>query len=189
MPLEVHTSRLVLRVLSPADAPLVREYLLRSREWLEPWEPKRPDSYWDLASVEARLQQDLDATQSGHALTFHLAENTDPERIIGACNLRNVIRGAFLSCHLGYALAPDATGRGFMTEAIAKTVEIGFEELGLHRIEANVIPRNVASLAVLERCGFEREGLARDYLCIAGQWEDHVHMVRLNPSAACGLVG
>ena len=54
------------------------------------------------------------------------------------------------------------------------------EELGLHRIEANIMPCNLPSLGVAEKCGFVREGLSRKYLKINGVWEDHIHMVRLN---------
>lgn len=183
------TERLVLSSLRAQDAPAVRDYLLRSREWLEPWEPLHSPTYWEPSAVAARLEADHAATQAGRALCLHVAERSEPGRIIGVCNLRNVIRGAFLSCHLGYALAPDAVGKGFMTEAINEAVRVGFGELGLHRVEANVIPRNQRSLRVLERCGFVSEGLARQYLCIAGVWEDHVHIVRLNPAADCGPVG
>ena len=55
-----------------------------------------------------------------------------------------------------------------------------FEELGLHRIDANIMPHNIASLGVVRRCGFVEEGLARKYLKINGVWEDHLHMVKLN---------
>lgn len=183
------TERLLLRVLSADDASPVLDYLLHSRAWLAPWEPKRPESYWSLSAVAGRLEADHSATLAGRSLCLHLAENREPGRIIGTCNLRNIIRGAFLSCHLGYALAPDAVGRGFMTESINEIVRIAFSEMGLHRVEANVIPRNERSRSVLQRCGFVSEGVSPAYLCIAGTWEDHEHMVRLNHASSCEVVG
>ena len=100
--------------------------------------------------------------------------------IIGSIALSNIIRGAFQSCHLGYQLDGAHTGQGYMTEAVKRIVVFGFEELKLHRIEGNVIPRNLPSRAVLEKSGFVSEGLSNKYLKINGKWEDHLHYVILN---------
>ena len=94
--------------------------------------------------------------------------------------LNNVVWGSFCSCFLGYKLDKDWLRQGLMSEAVKECVRIAFEELGLHRIEANIMPRNIASLGVVRRCGFVEEGLARKYLKINGVWEDHLHMVKLN---------
>ncbi len=67
-----------------------------------------------------------------------------------------------------------------MTEAVGKVVEYAFDVLGLHRLEANIMPRNKASLRVVEKLGFSEEGLSRKLLLINGRWEDHVRMVKLN---------
>ena len=85
-----------------------------------------------------------------------------------------------MSCVIGYGMAPEAVGNGFMSEAIERIVRIGFEELGLHRLEINIVPRNARSIAVAERCGFLCEGLSPRYLKIAGRWEDHVRYAKLN---------
>ena len=66
--------------------------------------------------------------------------------------------------------------------AISMLVSYAFDELHLHRIEANVMPRNKASLRVLEKNHFENEGVSKHYLNINGVWEDHIHMVRINYS-------
>jgi ribosomal-protein-alanine N-acetyltransferase len=66
------------------------------------------------------------------------------------------------------------------TEAIKKGIDLVFNDYGLHRIEANVMPKNVRSLRVTEKLGFYNEGIAHKYLKINGIWEDHVHMVLLN---------
>ena len=88
------------------------------------------------------------------------------------------MRGAFQSCFLSYKLDMDLCGRGYMTEAVEEAVRIAFTVLGLHRIEANIMPRNTASLGVARKAGFQEEGLAVRYLRINGVWEDHIHMVR-----------
>lgn len=174
------TERLVLRQLTPADAAMVADYGHRSREFHLPWDPVRPTSFWEPAVVGERLGNELDMAEQDRSLTFYLASQADPERIVGRIALNNIIRGAFQSCTVGYGLAPEATGRGYMTEALGEAVRVAFDELLLHRVEANVIPRNTRSIAVAERCGFEHEGISPRYLKIAGRWEDHVRMACRN---------
>ncbi len=70
--------------------------------------------------------------------------------------------------------------KGYITEAIKEGIKIIFDEYGLHRIEANIMPRNLASLRVTEKLGFLNEGISKKYIKINGKWEDHIHMVLLN---------
>ena len=66
-----------------------------------------------------------------------------------------------------------------MTSAVRLTLDFAFRHLGLHRVEASCLPHNQASIRLLQKCGFEREGLARGYLKIAGEWRDHLLFARL----------
>lgn len=180
VPRSWETERLVLRQMKPAQADDVREYLLRAREFLAPWEPLRAEGWWDRDAVASRLELALKNAESDHGLSLHLALRSDPRRIIGTLNVANVIRGAMQGCTLGYGLAPDATGNGYMTEAVRAACAICFGELGLHRVEINVVVRNAASAAVARRAGFAEEGVSRRYLRIAGAWEDHLRFARLS---------
>jgi len=183
MPGAWETERLYLRELGPEHASAVRAYGLRSVAYHTPWDPRRPTDFWELPVVAARLHSQLAESQAGGSLCLFLSLKIDPERVIGVANLRNIIRGALLSAHVGYGLAPDAVGHGYMTEAVDRVVGIAFSELGLHRVECNIMPRNDRSLAVAERTGFVREGFSRHYLRINGRWEDHVRLARLNEDA------
>jgi [ribosomal protein S5]-alanine N-acetyltransferase len=78
-----------------------------------------------------------------------------------------------LSCYVGYWITKDVARQGYMTEGLRLAVAHAFQDLALHRVEANIVPENVGSLALVERCGFHREGLARRLLCLAGKWRDH----------------
>lgn len=158
----------------------MRDFGLRSREFHAPWDPIRPVDFWDLPAVAERLRIQVAEAQAQVSCCLCVSDKNDPSRIIGIANLRNIIRGAMLGCHLGYALSPDAVGRGFMTEAVERAVLIAFQDLALHRVEANVIPRNVRSIAVLRRAGFSEEGVSPRYLRIAGTWEDHVRFAVIN---------
>lgn len=175
------SERLLLARLDAADAPRVVEYGLRSAEYHAPWDPIRPAGYWELSTAARRLQMEHIMAEEDRGLVLYLSLREEPGTIVGRVALNNIVRGAFHSATVGYGLAPDATGKGLMTEALGAAVEIAFDDLGLHRVEANVIPRNKRSLAVVERCGFEFEGVARSYLRIAGEWEDHARFSRVNP--------
>ena len=168
--------------LIPADPSLAEAlcaYYIRNREFLRPFEPAREESFFTAEYQRNILESEVSARKNGTGFRFYIRLLDSPE-IIGIIGLNNIIRGAFQSCHLGYKLDEAHRGQGIMPMAVNMIVDYAFRELNLHRIEANVMPRNRASLRCLEKCGFENEGLSRFYLNINGVWEDHIHMVRLN---------
>lgn len=93
--------------------------------------------------------------------------------LVGVVNLSEIVMGAFRSAYLGYWGYASTGGRGLMTEAFGEAVRFAFGELGLHRVEANIQPGNVRSIALARRAGFTREGFSPDYLFIDGAWRDH----------------
>ncbi len=175
------TERLELHLLGPEAAAAVREYGLRSITYHTPFDPIRPVDYWELPVVADRLVCQQWEAGKGSSLCLFITRRDSPARVLGAINLRNIQRGAFMGGTLGYGLAPDSVGHGYMTESVIGIVRIAFEELGLHRVELNIMPRNARSLAVAERCGFTREGLSPRFLKIAGRWEDHVRFAKTTP--------
>lgn len=97
----------------------------------------------------------------------------DADQICGVINLTEVVRGSFQSGYLGYyALSPHA-GKGFMSAGLEQVIERAFGELSLHRLEANIQPKNRRSVELVQRAGFRCEGLSPRYLHIAGRWRDH----------------
>jgi ribosomal-protein-alanine N-acetyltransferase len=93
--------------------------------------------------------------------------------ILGSINLSQIFHGAFQSAYLGYQIGAEFSGQGYMTEAIALVLRYAFTKLKLHRIEANIQPGNIASIALVKRAGFVKEGFSRRYLKICGRWRDH----------------
>jgi ribosomal-protein-alanine N-acetyltransferase len=93
--------------------------------------------------------------------------------VVGVVELSQIVLGVFRSAYLGYYLGAPYAGQGLMTDAIALTLTHAFTEMGLHRVEANIQPDNAASLALVARLGFVREGYSRRYLKIGGRWRDH----------------
>ncbi len=111
---------------------------------------------------------------AGTAYRFAIAEDAAASgAIVGAVQLSAVHRGAWQNAMLGYWVARERNGMGYATCAVGQTVSFAFGTLGLHRVQASVMPRNAPSIRVLEKAGFRREGLAERYLRIGGAWEDH----------------
>lgn len=106
---------------------------------------------------------------------------TPEGELAGAIHLTNIVMGAFCSGYLGYYAFAAGAGRGFMTAGLNAVVRHAFTDLRLHRVEANIQPTNTASLALVRRCGFQREGYSPKYLKIGGRWRDHERWARLKP--------
>ena len=94
-------------------------------------------------------------------------------RFRGEMNLSSVQRGPFQSCYVGYWIDEDVAGMGYTPEALVVAARFAFEQLALHRVQVSIVPRNAASLRVVEKLGLRSEGLAERYLEINGVWEDH----------------
>lgn len=162
--------RVVLRVPVESDRPELEALRRASREWLAPWEPFTP---------EGRLQDDATfaeraiATAETDTGRRHLVCLASTGQIAGMCNLSQVFRGPFDNAVMGWWRGPMFGGQGLMTEGIGLVLGRAFGELGLHRVEANIMPRNAPSKALAERCGFRLEGYSPNYLQIAGAWEGH----------------
>jgi ribosomal-protein-alanine N-acetyltransferase len=97
----------------------------------------------------------------------------DNGAIVGSINLSQIFRGGFQNAYMGYYVGQPYAGRGYMAEALKLMLRYAFTNLKLHRLEANIQPENAASIALVERAGFVKEGYSRRYLKICGRWRDH----------------
>ena len=113
-------------------------------------------------------------------LYIFLKNDFNFENIIGDLTLSNILRFPSASCVLGYRLAEQYTGNGYMKEALNELIDFIFGTMNLHRIEINVHPKNTSSLKLAKAIGFEEEGISKDYLYIDDDWEDYIRMSMLN---------
>lgn len=150
-----------------------------SRDHLTPWEPQWARDELTRAAFRRRLRHYVRESREDLGYAFFIFRGGE-ERVIGGLTLSNVRRGVAQSASLGYWLGAPHIRRGHMASAVTATLDFGFSELRLHRVEAACLPTNAASIRVLERCGFQREGLARRYLKINGIWQDHLLFARLS---------
>lgn len=98
---------------------------------------------------------------------------TNDSRIVGVFNLSEIVRGSFQSAYMGYYAGEKFARQGYMTEALGLVLTYAFTDLKLHRVEANIQPKNFPSIALVKRAGFTQEGYSRRYLKISGRWRDH----------------
>lgn len=158
------------------------DYFDRNRAHHGPWDPPRSPPFFRASYWEGQLERsarDYFADRSARLFIFERADAS--ARVVGCLNLSGLTRGPFQNALVGYSLDEACVGRGFMSEALRGVVGFAFEELRLHRLEANYVPTNQRSGAVLRRVGFQIQGYARDYLFIDGEWRDHILTAITNP--------
>jgi ribosomal-protein-alanine N-acetyltransferase len=179
---ELRTARLTVRLARPGMQEAMARFLHDNFEGhLDRWSPPATTAFFTEAFWRDRLAVAVEEFHAGRAARFVLQPGDAGGPVVGTCNYTNIVRGPFLACHLGYQVARSHEGQGLMAEALRATNDFVFRELKLHRIMANYRPENERSGRLLERLGFVREGLAKDYLFIDGAWRDHVLTALVNP--------
>ncbi|GAA3459873.1 GNAT family protein [Saccharothrix longispora] len=173
-PLRVDAGLVALRPPRLRDASAWSATRLRDQAYLEDWEPTAFDGWHERNAVlawPAHWSSLKSMARRGHALPFVI---TVDGRLAGQITVGNIVRGSLRSAWVGYWVAADRARGGVATAALALVVDHCFGAAGLHRLEATARPENAASLRVLAKVGFRREGLFRRYLDVAGDWRDHV---------------
>ena len=161
---------------------MVAAFYGRNAAHLAPWNPPAPPGLDTETLQRERLRNAAAEVVAGTASRWWLQPLANPNIVIGNINLTQIIRGAFQNGMLGYAIDGNHEGLGLIHESLLAIINHAFSpEFNLHRIQANVRPENVRSLGVIQRLGFEQEGMAREYLFIDGAWRDHLMFALRNP--------
>ena len=156
--------RVELHTLSAADRDDFVDAMARSRSFHGAW-ISAPTTAAEFDTLLRRTEE-----EAFESLVIRLREDG---RLAGVFNISEIVRRAFQSAYVGYGGVAGLEGLGYMTEGMRLVLDHAFGELGLHRLEANIQPGNTASIALVRRCGFVREGFSEKYLKIDGDWRDH----------------
>ncbi len=177
----ISTKRLILRPLGPIFAEPTLDYLIRNRAFFEEWNPSLEDAYYTLDFQRQRLRREWQQMLHRRLVRLYIFKRQDQhfEHVIGDLAFSHF--NDYRSCFLGYKLDKNETNQGYMTEALDYALRFGFGQLRLHRIEANIMPRNLCSRRVVEKLGFVKDSLIQGYLQINGVWEDHIRYVKQKP--------
>lgn len=169
------TPRLSLRVIAPEDREAWVRAAHENHDFWKPWMTLRTPPLSPEREFEDQLAKTTQGVRDG---TCYRLIAWYEGALAGFISINNIVRGAFQNATLGWRVTRAAEGKGLAFEAVRAIVRYCFapppEGLGLHRVDANIMPRNTRSLALADRLGFRREGLGKAMLNIAGRWEDHV---------------
>lgn len=172
---------LLLRTAEIGDADMIAEYFQANREYLKPFEPKREEAFFSVNGWLQKLIKLNELHRMGLGYYCLLVRASSGE-MLGTISFSNLSRFPFYYCNVGYSLAEKAQGHGYMRRGLTMACDYMFNVQKLHRIQAGYMPHNKRSEAVLEHVGFNREGYAKDYLLINGEWQDHVLTSLINPN-------
>ncbi|HEX4079219.1 MAG TPA: GNAT family N-acetyltransferase [Rhizomicrobium sp.] len=169
----VHGQGVYLRYPRASDFVNWARLRAESRTFLAPWEPAWATDELTKSAFRRRLKRYQREAREDSAYAFFVFRAAD-HTLLGGCTLSNVRRGATQCCALGYWVGERFARQGYMSDAVLGLIPFIFRTLGLHRIEAACLPSNEPSRSLLTKAGFRQEGLARRYLQINGEWQDHV---------------
>jgi [ribosomal protein S5]-alanine N-acetyltransferase len=161
-----------LRTPTVADAGALLDLARKSVAHLEPWVTPPADG-----TAYATYLEGLDSVRK---VGFLVCRPKDG-KLLGLVNVSEIVRGAFHSAYLGYWIGAPYARRGYMHTGLGAVMRHCFDRLNLHRLEANIQPDNLASIALVRSLGFRREGYSPRYLYLAGAWRDHQRWAILNP--------
>ncbi len=159
-----------------------------SRDHLTHYEPQWASDELSRSAYRRRLRHHARDLGVDAAYAFFIFRDPGDD-LLGGITLSNVRRGVSQAASLGYWIGAPHAGKGRMTAAVHALLPFAFKRLALHRIEAACLTGNASSIRVLEKAGFQREGVARHYLKINGVWQDHILFAVLmdDASASAGM--
>lgn len=181
MQLTCETSRLRLQCLSAEHALAVRRFYQENRTYFEPYELTRAENFYTIGYQTAVLDWEFKETKLLHTLRYYLFLKSDPSTIIGCVNLSDIRFGCMKHASMGYKLDHRYWHQGYAGEACTRLLDIAFRDYKLHRIEANILPSNEASIKLIHRLGFTYEGRALEAAEINHRFQDLYQFSKLNP--------
>ncbi len=177
----IKTDRLILKIVDSSDAHIVTEFLKRGRDLFEKYESLKPDMYYTEIFQKNVLDSEFAAMQAKRYLRYYVFKRSNPNLIIGTVSFGNVTDSPYNNSTIGYKFDPFFHNQGYAIESINAVLDEAFSYLGLHRLMAYIMPNNSASIKLIEKAGFTKEGYMKKAIKVRGQWEDHLLYALLNP--------
>ncbi|MGI9364254.1 MAG: GNAT family N-acetyltransferase [Rhizobiaceae bacterium] len=178
-PSQLETERTILQRPQMANYQVWADLRRESSEFLKPFEPRWSHDELSKSAFRARLRRQEADIVSGRGLPWFLFDRYNPDVLLGGLTISNIRRGVSDTGTLGYWMGEKYAGNGLMKEALLAVCMNLFEVHKLHRVEAATVLENQRSQGLLMSCGFQQEGIARQYLRINGTWRDHILFARL----------
>jgi [ribosomal protein S5]-alanine N-acetyltransferase len=180
--LKLRSERLVIRPPTERDLKVLRAAMKVSAEHLREWQPTPSADPASLTVLSQGIERDRALWRRDLQYAF-LVLSEDESEVVGRVSLSGVWRGAYQGAFLGYWTSAAYLRKGYAKEFIQRVLKCAFTDLALHRVQAAIMPNNVASLAVIRALAFREEGLAKSYLRINDEWRDHLLFAKLSSEA------
>ena len=180
MNFKYESNNLILRVLNSEDAPEVLSFLNKNKSEFERYEAIKPENYYTLTYQRNNLKGEFASFKQLRYIRFYVFKKGNDNQIIGTISFSNILPYPYSSASIGYKFDKDFLHHGYATEAVACAILAIFRDLDIHRVEAFVMPENTSSIRLLERVGFENEGICRKSISICGKFEDHFRYALIN---------
>lgn len=173
------TQNLTLTLTNDTLLVPIREYLIRNKAFLEPYETVDLNEYFPSQNPKMLVAVDKKKFDDITGLNLWIKKR-GKEDIIGSVSLSSIMLNEFSSAYFSYRLDCKEIRKGYMEEACRKCIDIAFNEIGIHRLVAMIMLSNTPSLRLAHKLGFFAEGIANGYAKINSIWEDHVQMALIN---------
>ncbi|MPQ42875.1 GNAT family N-acetyltransferase [Clostridium tarantellae] len=173
---EIVGKRIVLKNLTPEYAKDMLDYYIKNEKHLREFEPSRDNSFYTYEGQKSLLIESYKQFIDGSALDLGIFKNN---KLIGKIKVSNIVYGSFRSAFIGYSIDKTYEGCGYMSESVKLLCDYVFKEMDLHRLEASTLINNLKSQKVLEKCGFNKLGINKEYLFINGKWRDHLTFYKI----------
>jgi ribosomal-protein-alanine N-acetyltransferase len=177
------STRLTLKPIFEYSAAEVIDYFKSNEEHLVATSPALPTDFYEQSYWQKRLDDERKSMRAGTKYQFGFSLKDSARELMGMITLQNVVRGSYMGASVGYSLAKDKQGHGYVAEALKEVENFAFNTLLLNKITATYLPENARSAAVLERAGYQKTGLMPSFLYINGAWRDHDSVIKINPQA------
>lgn len=164
--------RCYLRTFVESDARELAGLLAKNKYFWSTYEPLHRDEFYTEEAQYKKILESLQLLAMNREFSFGIYD-IESDKLIGHISLYGIKRLPYSSAFVGYSMDQHFVGRGIATEALQLVLKLAFTSVKLHRVEAYIAPSNLSSIRVIEKCGFEQEGLLRKLIYINGKWEDH----------------
>lgn len=182
MLLQYETNRLILKVLGPDYAADVLRFYKNDQELFERYEADRCSNFYTETHQRNVLHLEYSLCLKLQLVRFYVFLKENPNTIIGTVSLYDMV-SHYGRADIGYKFSSQYHHKGYASEAVEKLIDIAFMELSLHRLCARVQEENLPSIRLLQGLGFEKEGICRAYMCMHGQWVDHLQYSLIAPES------
>lgn len=171
---QYETERTYLRILNSQDHELVLDFIRKNGAYYESFETKKSKNYYTAEFWQDSLSYEYKLIQKGLALRFYIFLKEDPSHIIGTVSFQNITKGPVPSCQIGYKYDPEYHHHGFATESIREAIKIIAFKYGVCQIHAYIMTSNTPSISLVNRLGFQYNGISKKHAKIKGIWRDHL---------------